>query len=102
MTLDGLGIAERYDESVALIFAALRLACPETIVPQKVTNQLLFIDGALQPVPPVEMTPRLRRALRPLTRYDRIIYDVAKHEFEKRLRADRTTGVAATAASAPV
>ena len=100
VTLDGLGITERYDESVALIFAGLRLARPETIVPQKVTDQL--IDGELPPVPPVEMTPRLRRALKPLTRYDRIIYDVAKHEFERRLRSRSNDGVAAAAASAAV
>ena len=78
------GITERFDELVALIFSSLGLPIPETIVPENVTDELPNVYEDFSPAPAVEMTPRLSRALRRLTRYDRIIYDVAKSEFERR------------------
>ncbi|HUC10170.1 MAG TPA: hypothetical protein VL985_07050, partial [Stellaceae bacterium] len=85
LALDGIGITERFGESVELIFSALGLPIPESIAPMMVTDQLPNLAPGYSPVPPVEMTPRLSRALGPLTHYDRVIYNAAKREFERRL-----------------
>jgi hypothetical protein len=85
--LDAIGITEKFQESVDTIFPALGFAIPQSIVSVKVTDDLPNIDARFTRVPPVEMTERLSRALQRLTRYDQIIYDAAKKEFERRRSA---------------
>jgi hypothetical protein len=87
LALDGIGLTERFRDSVELIFSQLGLAMPESIAPTQVTDDLPNSDTRFVPVPKVVMTPRLSRVLEALTRYDRIIYDVAKREFQRRLSA---------------
>ena len=77
LDLDGVGLTERFTESVELILSSLGFPVPEVIVPENVTDE--------NTAPPVKMTPRLSRALERLTRYDRVIYGAAKREFERRL-----------------
>ena len=92
MALDGIGLTERFRDSVELIFSQLGLAMPKSIAPTQVTDDLPNSDTRFVPVPKVVMTPRLSRALEALTRYDRIIYDVAKREFQRRLSARSPKG----------
>jgi Domain of unknown function (DUF4214)/Sulfotransferase family len=80
LSLDAIGLTERFTESVELIFSTLGFPVPESIIPENVTDAM---GGT--PVPAVEMTPRLSRALERLTRYDRVIYGAALREFERRL-----------------
>lgn len=87
--LDAVGLTERFGESVELIFAACQLPIPNRINPQNVTDNLQQHDVRASPVPRVELTARLLRALDQLTRYDRIIYDAARQEFERRLAERR-------------
>lgn len=82
--LDAIGLTERFQDSVTAIFASLKFPVPQSIIPAMVTDELWKLDKRFSCVPPVTMTPRLSRALERLTRYDRIIYDVAKREFEHR------------------
>ncbi len=87
--LDAIGITERFEESVEFIFSLLGLPVPTSIIPAMVTDELPSSDGRFRPVPRVEMTQRLARALERLTRYDQIIYNVAKTEFDRRLETRR-------------
>ncbi len=87
--LDAIGLTERFSESVESICAALGYPVPDAIPSAKVTDELPNSDSAFSRVPPVEMTPRLARALRRLTRYDEPLYQTAKREFERRLAARR-------------
>ena len=96
LDLDGIGLTERFKESVQIIFPSIGLPVPEQIVPAMVTDELPDRDVRFSPVPPVEMTARLWRALQPLTKYDRIIYNTAKREFERR-HAAAQAGLAAVA-----
>lgn len=82
--LDAIGLTERFQESVETIFPTLGFPVPASILSQKVTDELASLDARASPVPPVEMTPRLTRALERLTKYDRVIYDAANQEFERR------------------
>jgi hypothetical protein len=83
--LDCVGITERFEESVRLIFSTLGFTIPTSITRQMVTDELSKADARFSLVPPVEITPRLSRTLERLTRYDRVIYDAARREFERRL-----------------
>jgi hypothetical protein len=87
LDLDAIGLTERFQDSVETIFTTLGFPIPETIAPDMVTDELPASDARFSPVPPVTMTARLSRALEPLTKYDRILYDVAKREFERRRAA---------------
>lgn len=91
--LDGIGITERFEESVDTIFKTLALPIPSSINPEMVTDDLPNTDCRFSRVPPVAMTTRLSRALDRLTAYDQIIYEVVKQEFERRRSA---TGAATT------
>lgn len=82
--LDALGLSEKFDDSVGVIFVALGLPLPKHIVSARVTDELTNTDPRFLRVPPVEMTTRLSSALHRLTRYDQVIYDIAKQEFERR------------------
>lgn len=84
LDLDAIGLTERFQESVETIFATLGFAIPQSIIPARVTDELPNSDARFSPVPPVAMTARLSRALDRLTKHDRILYDVAKGEFERR------------------
>ena len=90
MDLEGIGLTERFQDSVELIFSELGFSMPECIAPTQVTDDLPNSDVRFVPAPKVTITPRLSRALEPLTRYDRIIYGVAKREFERRSARFRT------------
>ncbi len=85
--LDAIGLTERFEESVEIIFSLLGFPVPTSIIPAMVTDELPNADARFRPVPRFEMTLRLARALERLTRYDRIIYNVAKKEFDRRLES---------------
>ncbi len=82
--LDAIGLTERYDKSVKIIFSTLGFEVPPSISAVMVTDDLANRDSRLSRVPPVRMTPRLSQALERLTKYDRVIYDWAWQEFERR------------------
>jgi Sulfotransferase family len=98
LDLDAIGLTERFQESVETIFGTFRFPLPQSIVPAMVTDELPNSNARLSPVPPVPMTPRLSRALERLTRYDQVIYDVARREFERRRAASPPTVLNATGA----
>jgi FkbM family methyltransferase len=96
--LDAIGLTERFEESIESIFGTLGFPIPQSIVPAMVTDELPNSNARLSRVPAVPMTPRLSRALERLTRYDQVIYDVARHEFERRRAASLPTVLNATGA----
>ena len=77
-SLDGLGLTERFNESVVMIFRTLQLPIPSLIPKLQVT------DNLTSAVEPVIVTRRLARALEELTVYDDLIYCEAQKEFERR------------------
>jgi len=77
-SLDAIGITERFNESVELIFPSLDLPVPSLIPKLQVTDRLN------SSVEPLVMTPRLAEALRELTIHDELIYREALDEFERR------------------
>jgi hypothetical protein len=79
--LDGIGITERFNESVDLIFPSLDLPVPSLIPKLQVTDKLN------SSVESVEITPRLAEALKDLTIYDELIYREALDEFERRQKS---------------
>ena len=89
LDLDAIGLTERFEESVETIFATLGFPIPQSIVPVMVTDELPNSSARFSRVPAVPMTARLSQALDRLTKYDQIIYDVAKREFERRRSASR-------------
>jgi hypothetical protein len=110
--LDAIGVTERFSESVEIIFASLGIPVTRAIVPAMITDELpnsAMVTDELPNsntrfagVPPVVMTARLARALAPLTKYDQIIYDVARQEFERRRSAVRSAEPSSTASSREV
>jgi len=84
LKLDAIGITERFTESVETIFTTLGFPIPLVITLAQVTDQLPDVNTHLSRVSPVTMTPRLARALEPLTKYDRELYDIATREFDRR------------------
>lgn len=85
--LGAIGLTERFNDSVKAIFTALGLPIPQSISPVNVTDRLPDTGEHYSRVPPVTMTARLSRALDPLIKYDRILYEAAKHEFDRRCAA---------------
>ena len=85
--LDGIGITERFSESVHQIFLSLNLPIPGSINNLQVTDALPVSDTRYSRVEAVTMTPRLREALKDLTIYDNLIYHEALSEFERRRKA---------------
>ena len=98
--LDGIGLTERFEESVELIFSTLELPIPRSIVPLNVTDELPNSDAQFAPVSAVEMTLRLSQAIERLTRYDRVIYNAARREFERRLGRRCKNGLGSVSVSA--
>jgi hypothetical protein len=82
--LTALGITERYERSVRLIFKALNLQQPPLIEALHVTDDLPKQDDRFHGVDPVAMSPRLSSTLEELTHYDNDIYRFAVREFERR------------------
>ena len=82
--LEGIGITERFDESVELIFTTFDLPVPSFVKPIHVTDAFPEFDARFSHVEPVRMTPRLAGALEDLTVYEDEIYRVALSEFERR------------------
>ncbi len=84
--LDGIGLLERFDESVALVCATLGLQPPGRV---KAINQTDSLSARMkgEPPPRVTVTPRLAAALADLTGVDDLIYAAARDEFERRYRA---------------
>jgi hypothetical protein len=87
--LTALGITERYDQSVKLIWEALNLRTPPSIAAAYVTDNLPLMDPRFQKVDRVVMTPRLADSLKELTLYDEELYRFAVLEFERRWSALR-------------
>jgi hypothetical protein len=77
--LDGIGITDHFDDSVEMIFGALKLP-----IPKKQQQRLMSTDKMPVPVATVEMTPRLADALRDLVQQDDIIFNAACEEFDRR------------------
>lgn len=83
-SLDAIGLTERFAESMEVIFTTLGFPVPQSIDAQMVTNELPEDGGRYRRPPPVVMTPRLSRALERLTKFDKVLYDLARSEFERR------------------
>ena len=98
--LDGIGLTERFEELVEPIFSTLELPIPRSIVPLNVTDELPNSDAQFAPVSAVEMTLRLSQAIERLTRYDRVIYNAARREFERRLGRRCKNGLGSVSVSA--
>jgi hypothetical protein len=84
LELDAIGLTEEFEQSVELVFSILGLPVPREIVSEQVTDKLSDTIPGFARVPPVSMSPRLSRALQRLTKYDRVIYALAKEEFRRR------------------
>lgn len=83
-SLTALGITERFEQSVELIFKSLGLPRPRSIEVRNVTDELPEAEARLQRVDAVALTPRLLAALGELTVYDDEIYQFAVQEFDSR------------------
>ena len=92
--LAGIGITERFDESVTVLFNLLGFRAPRRIVSRHVTDRMGKTDKRFSQVEPVAMTPRLLEAMDELVRFDREIYEIAVSEYERRRNLD---GLAASA-----
>jgi hypothetical protein len=84
LALDAIGLTKKFQESVETIFASLGFPAPQQLGPAMVTDELPNLETGFSRVPPVAMTTRLSRALQRLTRYDKLIYEIAEREFERR------------------
>jgi hypothetical protein len=82
--LTALGITERFDDSARLIFNALSIPLPESVVAQNVTDNYPSLDPRGKKVEPVIIRQRLADALQELVRYDSQLYLFAREEFERR------------------
>jgi hypothetical protein len=83
-SLTGIGLTEKFKESVEIIFNQLGFRMPMWIKSKHVTDQLPNVDTRFSKVEPVTMTPRLAAAVEDLVRYDTELYQTAIAEFEKR------------------
>ena len=92
LDLNAIGITEKFSDSVEIIFLTLGFPVPPSIFPARVTDDLPNSDARFSRVPPVVMTERLSRALQRLTKYDRVIYETARREFERRRSAALLNG----------
>jgi hypothetical protein len=86
-TLTALGITERFNQSVEIIWHSLKFGTPPSIAAVDVTDKLSEVDTRFQKVDPVVMTPRLAEALSELTKYDDELYRFAVAEFDRRYSA---------------
>ena len=82
--LTGIGLTERFDESVEILFERLGFPVPRRITPLHVTDRLTKTDTRFSKVEPVAMTPRLGAALDDLVKFDEELYKIAVAEFERR------------------
>jgi SAM-dependent methyltransferase len=82
--LDAIGLTERFEDSVEVIFNALGFEVPLSINPLMITDEL---PNTLARAPRAQMTSRLSQALQPLTRYDQVIYQAAGKELDRRYSA---------------
>jgi hypothetical protein len=82
--LTALGITERFDHSIQLIWKALHLSPPSSMEEVHVTDKFVENDPRFRRVEPVRMTPRLATAIEDLIEYDDILYEFAVQEFNKR------------------
>jgi hypothetical protein len=82
--LTALGITERFDHSVQLIWKSLRFPPPSWMEKAHVTDKFAENDSRFRRVEPVRMTPRLATAMEDLVAYDDILYQVAVKEFDRR------------------
>lgn len=85
--LTALGITERFEDSVRLIYSTMGLKPPETITKLHVTDHFADRDSRFKRVAAVQMTPRLAEAMKALVKYDDALYMLAVSEFEHRLSA---------------
>ncbi|WP_131194472.1 hypothetical protein [Lichenihabitans psoromatis] len=86
--LDAIGITEKFEATVALIYESLNLQPPKVVRPRNVTDALATkMKGA--PTPRVDKTPRLLAAMADLTCFDETLYAAACEEADRRLKARR-------------
>ena len=98
--LDAIGITERFDDTVALIYETLGVPAPRRVKPRNVTD-VVSAKMKGSPSAPVAMTPRLRDAMDELVCFDEPIYAAAVEEAERRLAAySAASRTAASRASA--
>jgi hypothetical protein len=91
--LDGIGLTERMNESLASICRGLGYAPPDQIEYRYKTDELgTELEGAMG-AQEVEVTPELTRQMEEITRYDSKLYDLAVGEFERRLRETESADV---------
>jgi hypothetical protein len=82
--LTALGITERFDHSIQLIWKSLNLPPPSSMVEVHVTDTFVENDPRFRRVEAVRMTPRLATAIEDLIEYDDILYEFAVQEFNQR------------------
>jgi hypothetical protein len=85
--LTALGITERFDHSIQLIWKSLNLPPPSSMEEVHVTDKFVENDPRFRRVEPVRMTPRLATAIADLIEYDDILYKFAGLEFNRRFAA---------------
>jgi tetratricopeptide (TPR) repeat protein len=86
--LDAIGITERFDTTVRLIYQTLGLRPPKAVRPRNVTDKVAKKMKGV-PTQRVGLTPRLVEAMADLIRFDEQIYAAAVAEAERRLREAR-------------
>ena|ERR1700722_2695752 len=89
--LTALGITERFDDSIQLIWKSLNFPTPSSTEEANVTDKIVENDLRFRRVEPVGMTPRLATAIADLIEYDDILYEFAVQEFNRRFAERQST-----------
>jgi hypothetical protein len=89
--LTALGITERFDHSIQLIWKSLNLPPPSSMEEVNVTDKIVENDLRFRRVEAVRMTPRLATATEDLIEYDDILYEFAVQEFNRRFAELQST-----------
>jgi hypothetical protein len=89
--LTALGITERFDDSIQLIWKLLNFPPPSSTEEVNVTDKIVENDLRFRRVEPVGMTPRLATAIQDLIEYDDILYEFAVQEFNRRFAERQST-----------
>ena len=83
--IDCVGITENMPGTVRLLAKALSITDPESPIALNVTQDLHHTKAGYLQVADVELTPQLRRVMKPLIEHDERIYSRAKALFTERL-----------------
>ena len=89
--LDAIGLTERMQDSVTLIWRVLGFAPPEKIRATHRTDEFVTRPGFTRPAP-VERTADLEAAVAPLVSMDLHLYEIAKETFSTQLAINGQNG----------